>query len=88
MKGTNSPDKTTKKKMSSRQIAAITGIVLLVLLYAVTLILAIFDSSASGRFFAVSLACTFVIPIIIFFYIWMMGRLSGKKIMGDPRDKE
>lgn len=87
MKETTTSNDSGKKKMSSRQIAAIIGIVLLVLMYVITLILAIFDNSASGSFFALSLACTFIIPIIVFLYVWMTGRASGKKIMGDPEDQ-
>lgn len=72
------------KKITSKQIAAIIGVALLVLLYAATLILAIADNSASGRFFMLSLACTLVVPIIVFLYCWMWARLTGKKTMGDP----
>ena len=50
-----SQDKNTqnkKTKMTSKQIFAIIGIILLVLLYVVTLFAAIFDSSASHALFA------------------------------------
>ncbi len=39
------------KKMKARRIAAITGVVLLVLLYVITLIAAIFDFDGSGTLF-------------------------------------
>ena len=77
---------TDKKKITSKQIVAMGGVVLLVLMYIVTLILAIVDNSASGRLFMLSLCCTLVIPIIVFIYSWMWARLTGKKAVGDPDD--
>ena len=56
-----SQDKNTqnkKTKMTSKQIFAIIGIILLVLLYVVTLFAAIFDSSASHALFATCLLAT------------------------------
>lgn len=72
-----------KKKMTTKQIVAIIGIILLVLLYVVTLILAFVDTSASGRMFAVSLLATFAVPILIWIYTWMYGKLTGKSTMAD-----
>lgn len=76
-----------KNKITSKQVIALTGVVILVLMYIATLVLAITDNSSSGSFFALSLCCTFVIPIIIFLYNWMVSRLTGKKAIGDP-DKD
>lgn len=76
--------KHSKSKITSRQIVAMAGVVLLVLLYVLTLILAVADNSASGKFFAMSLCGTLVIPIIIFLYSWMYGRITGGKTIGDP----
>ena len=72
-----------KKKITGKQVIAIIGIVLLVLLYVVTLILAFVDTSASGRMFAISLCCTFVFPVLIWIYTWMYGKLTGKRTMAD-----
>ena len=63
-----SQDKNTqnkKTKMTSKQIFAIIGIILLVLLYVVTLFAAIFDSSASHALFATCLLATVAIPLLI-----------------------
>ncbi len=73
-----------KKKRTSKQVVAMTGVVLLVLMYVATLVVAIVDTSASGKYFALCLACTFVIPIVVWFYSWMYGRMTGKKVPGDP----
>ena len=77
-----------KKKMSSRQIVAIIGVVFLILLYVITLITAIADSSASAQWFRACLAGTLVIPLLIWIYSWMYGRLTGKAAPGDPVERE
>lgn len=70
--------------MTSRQFVAIIGVILLVLLYVTTLVAAITDSSASAQWFRACLTGTFVIPLVIWIYSWMYGRLTGKKAPGDP----
>lgn len=72
-----------KKKMTSKQIVAIIGVVLLVLLYVITLITAIFDRSGSGRLFQASLAATLVIPLLVWIYTWLYGRLTHKHTFAD-----
>lgn len=72
-----------KKKVTAKQIIAIIGIILLVLLYVITLILAFVDTSASGRMFAVSLCCSFILPVLIWFYTWLYDKLVSKKSATD-----
>ncbi len=69
--------------MTPKQIAAILGVVLLALLYVVTLIVAIVDTSASGKLFGVCLVATFAVPLLLWIYIWMYGKLTGKATMAD-----
>ena len=79
------------RKISSRQVVAMAGVILLVLLYVIALIASIVDSSASGRLMWMCLFATIAIPILIWIYIWMYGKLTGRKTMGDPdfgADKE
>lgn len=76
--------KKKKEKITPKQVAAMAGVVILALLYIVTLILALVDNSASLKFFALSLAGTLIVPIVIFLYIWMHARKTGKKTIGDP----
>lgn len=79
-----SPEQTAPaKKVTSRQIVAIIGIVLLVLMYLITLIAALFDNSASGKLFIMSLFATMVIPILIWIYTWMYGKLTGRHTIAD-----
>ena len=79
----SSCENTDKTRITSRQLVAIAGVVLLVLLYAVTLVIAIVDSSASGRLFWICLFATIAIPILIWVYTWMYGKLTGRKTMAD-----
>ena len=88
-----SQDKNTqnkKTKMTSKQIFAIIGIILLVLLYVVTLFAAIFDSSASHALFATCLLATVAIPLLIWIYSWMFGKLTNRSTFAGshPEEKE
>lgn len=85
-----SQDKNKKTKMTSKQIFAIIGIVVLVLLYVVTLFAAIFDSSASHALFAACLLATVAIPLLIWIYIWMFGKLTNRSTFADfhPEDSD
>ena len=76
--------KPEKKKMTSRQVVAIIGVALLLLLYIATLIMAFADSTASGQWFRICLFGTLAVPIVIWLYSWMYGRMTGKKAIGDP----
>lgn len=82
MRQTDNPGE-NRKKITSKQVVALGGVVLLVLMYVVTLIVAIVDRSASGRLFAMCLLATFAIPILIWIYIWMYGKLTGKRTIAD-----
>lgn len=73
----------TGTKITSKQVVAMIGIILLVLLYVVTLIVAIVDRSASGRLFWLCLYATIAIPILIWFYTWMYGKLTRKHTFAD-----
>lgn len=77
---------TQKQKVTSKQIVAIIGVVLLVLMYIITLVTAFTDSSASAKWFRLSLFGTLAIPLIIWIYAWMYARLTGKHAIGDPDD--
>ncbi len=77
-------DKKKQTKITSKQVVAMLGVILLALMYVSTLILALTDNSATHSLFAMSLAGTLILPIIIFLYSWMYGRITGKKAIGDP----
>lgn len=73
-----------KRKITSKQVVAMIGVILLVAMYLITLIVAIFDQDASGRLFQACLVATIAIPLLIWLYIWMYGKLTGKHTMADP----
>ena len=60
-----------------QRIIALIGAVLLVLMYAATLIFAFIDHSSTMVFFKIALAGTFVIPVLLYGII-LFTRLSNK----------
>lgn len=72
-----------KKKITSRQVVALGGVILLAALYLITLVVAIADRDSSGRLFQACLVGTVSIPLLIWIYIWMYGKLRGKHTMAD-----
>lgn len=64
-----------KKKATSKQVVAIVGVVLLVLMYLVTLVVAFVDTSASGHLFAMCLFASFAIPFLIWIYAWLYQKM-------------
>lgn len=79
----NKDNKNSKKKITSKQVVAMIGVILLVLLYVVTLVVAIVDTSASGKLFALCLFASIAIPFLIWIYVWMYGKLTNKKTFAD-----
>jgi len=66
-----------------KRIIAISGIVILVLLYVITLIAAVTDSTARMDFFRASVAATILIPVLLYIYIgvykWVHKNDTDKK---------
>lgn len=65
-------------KRKPRQIAAIICIVLLVLLYVATLVVSLLDFPGSDKLFAACITATIGLPILLWVYIWLYGRLTSK----------
>ncbi len=74
---------TSNHRITSKQLVAIIGIVLLVLLYAITLIVAFVDTSVSGNLFGMCLFATIAVPLLVWIYTWMYGKLTGKSTIAD-----
>lgn len=70
-------------KKTPKQIAAMTCVILLVLLYVATLVVSLLDFPGSDRLFAACLVATVGLPILLWIYIWAIGRLTDKKTMAD-----
>lgn len=61
------------KNRKFKQIAAIAGIVLLVLIYVAAFIAAFLDKTDSGKWFTICIVSTLVIPVLT----WVTIRLYG-----------
>lgn len=70
-------------KKSPKQIAAILCVILLVLLYIATLIVALFDFPGSDKMFAACLTATIGLPILLWIYIGTYGRFTGRRTIAD-----
>lgn len=78
-----SKNKTSKRKRTSKQIVALMGVILLALLYIITLFAAIFNPDGAGMLFRACLGATIIVPILIWGYIWMYGKLTNRHTMAD-----
>lgn len=77
-------DSNTPKHSNSKRIVALTGVFLLVALYIVSFLVAIFNPGESGRLFGICLFSTMAVPILVWIYVWMYGKLTGKHTFADP----
>lgn len=75
--------KKTDKKITSKQIVAWIGIIALVAMYVITLVVAIVNPGEGGKLFQACLVATVAIPFLIWIYVWMYGKLTGKKTFAD-----
>jgi hypothetical protein len=67
------------KKGKSKQVAAIIGIVLMVLLALTSLLAAIFDRSTGGVLFRTTLAASLSMPFLIWIYTWLYKKFKSDK---------
>lgn len=77
-------------KRKPKQIAAIICIVLLVLLYVATLVVSLLDFPGSDQLFIACLTATIGLPILLWIYIWLYGRITQKSTIAEifPEEKE
>lgn len=73
-----------KKKITSKQVVAMAGVILLVSIYIITLLVAIFNPGESGNYFQICLVSTIAVPILIWIYVWMYGKLTNRHTFADP----
>ena len=66
-----------------QRIAAMIGVILLLALVIATVLAAIFDPS--GNLFKALLFASIALPILLWIYIWMIGRLTGRSTIADFR---
>lgn len=65
-------------KKKTKQIAAWICIILLVLLYVVTFIVSLLDFPGSGALFQSCLVATVGLPILLWIYIWLFGKIKDR----------
>ncbi len=70
-------------KRKPKQIAAIICIILLVLLYVATLVVSLLDFPGSDKLFAACLIATVGLPILLWIYIWLYGRLTQRSTIAE-----
>lgn len=70
--------------MKGRRILAILGVVLLVGMYIATLIFAIIGNGYFKNLFALSLALTIAVPVILHLALVMSNVKKGKDVMDNP----
>lgn len=58
-----------KKHKPLKRIFALSGVIFLAVIYLITLVSAFISSPASNALFMASLACTVIIPVIIYVFI-------------------
>lgn len=73
----------TGNRITSKQIVALGGVVLLVLMYIATLVVAVVDNSDSGKWFMSCIFATVAVPLLIWIYTWMYGKLTGRHTIAD-----
>lgn len=66
------------KKDTPKRIAAVVCVILLAALYIVTLLTAIFNFDGAGRLFRICLTATVGLPVLLWFYIWLYGRMTNR----------
>ncbi len=70
--------------MGIKRIAAIVGIVLLVLLYVSAFVLAVMNHPDSGRMLMAAIVSTVFIPVLIHLFLMMNNARKGKGIYDEP----
>ena len=78
-----SENKSPNKKWTSKRIVALIGVFLLLALYVAALFISIFIPDRSGDMLRFCIFGTVAIPFIIWVYIWMYGKLTGKHTIAD-----
>ena len=71
---------------NAKRILALTGVILLVAMYVLTLIFSLFKSPLANMLFRASFMCTFIIPIFIYANILVWQHLQNRKEREQMKD--
>ena len=66
-------------KWTPKRICAILVIIFLVMIYVMTLVVAIVWPGNGAKLFAMCLFATVVVPIVAYAYIWVYTQITGKR---------
>ena len=66
-------------KWTPKRICAILVIIFLVMIYVMTLVVAIVWPGNGAKLFAICLFATVVVPIVAYAYIWVYSQITGKR---------
>ncbi|MBD5457834.1 MAG: hypothetical protein HDR27_04590 [Lachnospiraceae bacterium] len=67
------------KKSTPKQVAALLCVIILVLMYVITLIIACLDFQGAGKMFAACLLTTIALPILLWLCIWFYGVMKDRQ---------
>lgn len=67
------------KKRTPKQVAALLCVIVLVLMYIITLIVACLDFPGAGKMFAACLLTTIALPILLWLCIWFYGLMKDRQ---------
>lgn len=67
------------KKTRFKRVAALIGVILLVLMYILCLIFAIMDFDDWQRYFMACIACTIAVPILLWINIFLYDRMMDRR---------
>lgn len=67
------------KKRTPKQIAALLCVIILVLMYVITLVVACLDFPGAGKMFAACLLTTIALPILLWLCIWFYGLMKDRQ---------
>ena len=66
-------------KWTPKRICAILVIIFLVMIYVMTLVVAIVWPGNGGKLFAICLFATVIVPIVAYAHIWVYSQITGKR---------
>ena len=77
-----------EKRSRFKRIAAIIGVVILVLMYLLLLLFAIIDVAGWQRYFFACMGATIIIPVILWINMYLYDRMMDRRKENEQQDGE
>ncbi|MCQ2080984.1 MAG: hypothetical protein MJZ11_04950 [Lachnospiraceae bacterium] len=77
-----------KYQWTAKRVVAWISLIILPLLYLTTLVLALMGKDIYHPLLSACLLATLLVPLFSYVVIWLIGRYTGKEVMGDPQNSE